>query len=191
MCVSLCVCVYNHKSDLVRCPLRSRPMDRCVMKKMASAKTHPFFTMQFYSHHPSPRISIRLVIRTGIQWTTLLITEEDERVVNNSTGARTERKGKRGGGVNHREKRWRAESSENRSPERIRTVRYREEKKKMKDTQDEDMTSSKRGEGLIITERLWRMWGGNTSAPASQLLRDILSSLYMTPTADLWIHAVN
>lgn len=99
--------------------------------------------------------------------------------------------GKEGGGVNHREKRWRAESSENRSPERIRTVRYREEKKKMKDTQDEDMTSSKRGEGLIITERLWRMWGGNTSAPASQLLRDILSSLYMTPTADLWIHAVN
>lgn len=72
--VCVCECVYDCKLDLVLCPLRSRPMDRCVMRKMASAKTQSFFTSLFYWHHPSPCLSIRLIIWKGIQWTTLIIT---------------------------------------------------------------------------------------------------------------------
>ena len=38
-----------------------------------------FPSARFYPHHPSPCISVRLIIWMGIQWTTLIMTEGDER----------------------------------------------------------------------------------------------------------------
>lgn len=110
-------------------------MDRCVMRKMASAKTHSFFTLLFYSHHPSHRISVRLVIWMGIQWTTLIITEEDEQGINNTTEARGKRKrARRRGKVNQRERlverlrEFRKHAAGKKKTDR--TVRNREDKKK-------------------------------------------------------------
>lgn len=86
ICVSLCL--RDHKSHLAWRPLRSRPTDRCATKKMAPLVFHSAFYL-------APSISLHICrarhIDGGIQWATLIITEEDERVVNNSTEARAKR----------------------------------------------------------------------------------------------------
>ncbi len=120
-------------------------MDRCVMWKMASAKTHSFFTLLFYSHHPSPCISVKLIIWMGIQRTTLIITEEDEQDIKNTTEARGKRKRARGRGkANQRERlgeRKRELTKQAAGKEKTdRTVRNREDEKERKDSQYEDMT---------------------------------------------------
>lgn len=107
-------------------------MDRCVMRKMAYAKTHSFFTLLFYSHHRSPCVSVRLVIWIGIQWTTLIITEEDERGINNSTEARAKRKRATGRERDIRERGERRESFEDRQLEKRKQTEQSETEKTKK-----------------------------------------------------------
>ncbi len=81
----------------------------------------------------------------GIQRTTLIITEEDEQDIKNTTEARGKRKRARGRGkANQRERlgeRKRELTKQAAGKEKTdRTVRNREDEKERKDSQDEDMT---------------------------------------------------
>lgn len=150
-------------------------MDRCVMRKMASAKTHSFFTLLFYLLHPSPCISVRLVIWMGIQWTTHIIREEDERGINNSTEARA--KTKRASGTGNENQRERERLVERRS--RFRGQRETGKKKRKQASHrhfsqkwEHDMRAA-RGKVLVVAEMSWGILG-ETHTVCRTALQEIL-----------------